>query len=210
MKTSLTMLIICCFALVLSSCSGVSETASTGQRAVVQSVACIAVIPVRTVADDEGKVNAASQTKMLRNGAMQADLILAQELSGNAKVRIVKASDLNALDRDTVSGLASSISAVGDGLQCDTVMVMTMHNYIQRDGGAYAVDAPASTSFDMRLYDAKSKNVIWAADFNETQESLLSNILSFGKAQQRGFKWITVEELLAQGIKERLADCPYL
>ena len=62
----------------------------------------------------------------------------------------------------------------------------------------------------MNLYDTRTKAVIWVADFNETQESLMDNLLSFGKAQSRGFKWITVEELVSQGIRERLADLPYL
>ncbi|BCL61137.1 hypothetical protein DGMP_18300 [Desulfomarina profundi] len=62
----------------------------------------------------------------------------------------------------------------------------------------------------MVLRHVKTGAVLWSADFKETQESLLSNILSFNKAQSRGFKWISVEELLEQGIRERLAQCPYL
>lgn len=209
MKTLFTIVFSCCLASFLASCSGVGGTASTGQSVATEVVSCIAVIPARTVNDEDGKMQAA-QLKVLREGAMQADMILAHELSGNDKVQMVDPSRFNALNRDTVSGLSSAITAVGEGMQCDTVLVTTIHRYKQREGGEYAVDSPASTSFNMRLYDAQSKKVIWAADFNETQESLLSNILSFGKAQQRGFKWITVEELLTQGIKERLAECPYL
>ncbi len=62
----------------------------------------------------------------------------------------------------------------------------------------------------MRLVEVKTKAVLWSADFDETQESLMSNILAFNKAQSRGFKWVSVENLVRQGIKERIADCPYL
>ena len=52
--------------------------------------------------------------------------------------------------------------------------------------------------------------MLWTADFRETQESLLDNILTYNKAQSRGFKWVTVEQLVEQGVKDRLATCPYL
>ncbi len=43
-----------------------------------------------------------------------------------------------------------------------------------------------------------------------TRGNVLSNILTFNKAQSRGFKWITVENLLTHGLHDRLAGCPYL
>jgi len=46
--------------------------------------------------------------------------------------------------------------------------------------------------------------------FKETQQSLMSNLMTFGKAENRGFKWITVEELVRQGIHEKIEECPYL
>ena len=89
-------------------------------------------------------------------------------------------------------------------------MMITVHRYRQRQGGDLAADSPASASFEIRLIDARTKAVLWSADFDETQESLLSNILTFNKAQSRGFKWVTVETLISQGLQERLADCPFL
>ncbi len=72
-----------------------------------------------------------------------------------------------------------------------------------------AADAPASASLKIRIVKADKGTVIWSSEFNETQESLLSNVLSFGKAQSRGFKWVTVEELVEQGVRAQLAKCPY-
>ena len=62
----------------------------------------------------------------------------------------------------------------------------------------------------MELVRVDDGKVIWNGSFDETQESLLSNLLSFGKAQSRGFKWVTVEELVRQGVHERFAECPYM
>lgn len=190
----------------LAACAATPGTPTSGQRQVVEPVSCIAVLPVRMGVDEEGGRKYGDQ-KSLRKGAGYADTVLMQELTGNPKVRIVSSSQLNT---EVMGGLATTIDQVSTSLNCEAVMVTTIWKFRQRQGGSYAVDEPASASFAIRLFNARTKNVIWAADFNETQESLLSNILSFGKARSRGFKWITVEELVAQGIKERLAECPYL
>lgn len=209
MKISLTVLLCCCFLTIVSACSTNQGPTVSDQRALIEPVTCIAVLPVRTVADQDGSGLQATQMKLLRDGASYADTILLQELSGNENVRMVMPADLSNYNQDTISGISGIIDSVSNGMSCDAVLVTTMRKFRQRDGGAYAVDEPASASFDMRIFNAETKAVIWAADFNETQESFLSNIFSFGKAQQRGFKWITVEELVAQGMKERLAACPF-
>jgi len=64
--------------------------------------------------------------------------------------------------------------------------------------------------FSMVLRDTTDGKLLWYADVREKQQSFLENIFSFGKAKKRGFKWISVEQLLEQGIKEKLAECPYL
>jgi hypothetical protein len=132
---------------------------------------------------------------------------LQQELGANPKARIVTASQLG---NEVMGSQAMTIDHASQITGCDAVMMTTVYKFKQRQGTTYAADQPASASFDMRLYNARTSSVIWAADFSETQESLLSNILSFGKAQSSGFKWITVENMVSQGIKERLAACPYL
>jgi hypothetical protein len=147
---------------------------------------------------------------VLRKGARLADSVLVQQLEGNAKVKFVSAADLGELDNGIEGGVAATLDRVSDKMSCEAVLITTIHRFKQRVGGEYGIDEPASAAFEMRLFNTRSKNVIWAADFNETQESLLENIFSFGKAESRGFKWITVEDLATRGIKERLAECPYL
>ena len=62
----------------------------------------------------------------------------------------------------------------------------------------------------MRLVNTRDGGVLWQSMFKETQQSLMSNLMSFDKAESRGFKWITVEELVRQGINEKIEECPYL
>lgn len=198
------MLLICCVVL-LSSCSGPKSTQESA-RQITEAVNCVAVLPTRALSDENG----ITQSVTLRRGAALIDTLMAREIGANTNVRILSPEELDSLYIGEGSGLLAVIRSVSQMTGCDAVMITTVRRFKQREGGEYAADAPASASFDLRIVDAKSKNVLWASDFNETQQSLFSNIFSFGKAQSRGFKWITVEELVSQGVKERLADCPYI
>lgn len=152
--------------------------------------------------EDEDISRVGGRTDNVRRGAEYADTVIRQELAGQPKIQMVSGEGMESLGGIIVEAAANT--------GCEGVMVATVYKFRQRAGSTMAADEPASTSFDIRIYDAVTKNVLWAADFSETQESLFSNIFSFGKAQSRGFQWITVEELMAQGLKERLSQCPYL
>lgn len=205
-KTSFTICICCCLAWVLASCSTTPGTVESGKERVLEPVSCIAVLPAGMGSDEE-IAKTGDFNENVRNGAEFANSVLLQELNGNPKARIVTVSQLGG---EVMGSQVTTIDQASRITGCDAVLMTTVFKFKQRQGTTYAADEPASASFDMRLYSTGSKNVIWAADFSETQESLLSNIFSFGKAQSRGFKWITVEDMVTQGIKERLAGCPYL
>jgi hypothetical protein len=176
---------------------------------IITPVSCIAVLPAIAGADEESSIPK-NEVSVLRKGARLADMVLLKQLEANENVKFVSDSALGELDDAIEGGLGTTIDRVGEEMNCDAVLVTTIRRFKQRVGGEYGVDEPASAAFDMRLFSTRSKNVVWAADFNETQESLLSNIFSFGKAESRGFKWITVEDLVTQAIKERIAECPYM
>lgn len=150
------------------------------------------------------------QANSLGKGAVFATEILARELGTNPKVRVVTANHAAALTPEVSGGIFGMVSAIGKKVGCDGVLVTTVRRFKQREGTEFASDDPASADVHMALIHASSGAVLWAADFRETQESLLDNVLTFDKAQTRGFKWISVEEMLDQGITERLAACPYL
>jgi hypothetical protein len=178
----------------------------SSQPKVVETLSCIAVIPAQ-MGIDEQLARLGGNLQNVRRGAEYADSVLAQELGSNPKVKMVSGTELN---METIGNQDTTINQVSQATGCDGVMVTTVLKFKQREGSTWAVDQPASTAFEMRLYNATTKYVLWSADFAETQESLLSNIFSFDKAQSRGFQWITVEQLFSQGMKERLAECPYL
>ncbi len=143
-------------------------------------------------------------------GAAHATSFMADKLSGNSKVRMINSAQMSHAVNEVSGGFSGTIAALGEKVNCEGVLITTIRRYVQRDGTELAVDTPASADFEMVLRHAPTGAMLWSADFQETQEPLLSNIFSFNKMQKRGFHWVTAEELLEQGLQQRLDECPYL
>jgi hypothetical protein len=199
-----------CAVILLTSCmsqSGIDNSDETPVQ--ILPLSCIAVLPANTSADLDETVSYA-KAQALEQGAAYATDVIDRELRGNPKVRIINSFQVDSLVSDVSGGISGTVAALGQKLQCDGVLLTTVSRYQQREGTEYSVDAPAAVEFSMVLRHSARGNILWSADFREEQESLLSNLFSFSKAQKRGFKWVTAEQLMEQGIKERLGDCPYL
>jgi hypothetical protein len=194
--------------LFLASCS-VNTGDDQQTQAALKPLSCIAVLPAGTAVDKDETVSF-EQARSLENGAVYATGIMARELNGNVKVRIVSINQTAALAPEVSGGVFGMVSAVGKKVGCDGVLVTTVRRFKQREGTEYASDDPASADLNMALIHAANGAVLWTAEIRETQESFLDNILTFDKVQNRGFKWVSVEEMVEQGIIERLASCPYL
>lgn len=172
-------------------------------------LSCIAVLPAGTSVDQNETIDY-QDARSLEKGADFISAIMDRELGGHAKVRLLSASQVASLGPEITGGLSGMVSTIGKKVDCDAVLLTTVRRFKQREGTEYAVDEPASANFQMALMHSRTGAVLWTADFRETQESLLDNILTYNKAQSRGFKWVTVEQLVEQGVKDRLATCPYL
>ena len=195
--------LLCLVAAFLGGCSwgaGVEPLAAG-----LVPVRCIAVLPVVIAPDVQ--VDKREQA-LLAQGAELIDQALAENLAGRQQVRRISAVQLADISAGTnhLAGLRQLATAVG----CDAVLETEIRRYQQRDGGAYSINSPASVAFDLRLIQAATGKAIWFASVDETQDSVLNNLFSWNKAQSRGFKWVTVEELVRQGVRDALVDCPYL
>lgn len=205
-KRYLRLVTCCCLVWGLSSCSPNTAVTDSDKTAALEPISCVAILPARMGAEQAVSGTDEEQEKH-PTGADYADSVLLQELAGNPKAKFVPSTQFQG---ESAGNLTEVIGNASASTGCDAVLTTTVLRFAQRQGTSYAVDAPASAAFEMRIYSVPSGKVLWAGDFSETQQALMSNLFSFGKAKSRGFKWITVEELLAQGIKERVADCPYL
>ncbi len=174
-----------------------------------KKIPCIIVLPVETKVNSERGITY-QDAALLESGAAFMDQVLATVLIGHDHVRMINERQLMTLVPVDVNTRLSLISEIGSRIKCDAVLLTTLTRYRQRVGGSFGADVPAAASFTMKLLRTRDGSVVWSGRFDEEQESLLNNLMSFGKAQRRGFQWITVEELVSQGITEVVETCPYL
>jgi hypothetical protein len=72
----------------------------------------------------------------------------------------------------------------------------------ERRGSAWSVERPAGAGFHAHLF--RSGNMIKVFEFNETQQTLLENVLKLGTFLNRGGRWITASELAREGIDKAI------
>jgi hypothetical protein len=205
--TGILIVALVCSVLV-SACSRKMSDQPEEKTANLQSLTGIVVMPTVIVKEAIGPVR--KDTPTLQHVAGFIDGIIASELGRDDRVRIVTEGQLDALLTNAAGGRLEQMKALGAKLDANAVLDVTVTRFHERDGSDLSVNSPASAAFEMVLTQVDSGMVLWAASFDETQEALSSNLFALGKAKSRGFKWITVEDLVRQGLKERLADCPYL
>jgi hypothetical protein len=109
---------------------------------------------------------------------------------------------------DSKTGSRKSLAqTVAARMDCNGVLVLTLERYSQRVGSNLSVIDPASLAFKFRLYKAPEGKLVCYERFDETQQALSENILDFAQARERGFKWITVEEMAEKAVRDRFDRC---
>lgn len=189
----------------LSGCSDFSSKIKPEEKR-VESIHCIAVTPVIAYVED-GLPE--MQTEKLKQGAVYTTEVIKALIKDNPRIRLIDASDGAAVAQGVSRGRLGVVNEIGERVGCQAVLLTTLQRFEQRKGSDMAVEEPASAAFEMTLHHVPSGNVLWAREFQETQEPFLTNIFS-SKMGRWGFRWVTVEELVRQGVEERLAECPYL
>ncbi|MCI5146868.1 MAG: hypothetical protein D3923_15420, partial [Candidatus Electrothrix sp. AR3] len=100
--------------------------------------------------------------------------------------------------------------AAAERLSCNAVLEISLSRYKERVGGKYTAKEPASVAFNYRLLAMPEGTALCRGSFDQEQQSLLANLLHFKAGAEHGFTWITADQLLSQGVKNRLDECSYL
>ena len=174
----------------------------------IAPLTCVIVLPTKV--PYEHTTTSTKDREELRSGALFLHNTLQQELRNSQVARIIDPAQLHNQAYDISGGTYNVLREIGKQERCEAALLSTLSRFSRRQGGDYAVDEPASAAFELKLIDTQTGRNLWMSSFNETHVSLMSNLLSFNKARSRGFKWITVEELAVQGVREKLRKCPYL
>ncbi|MBM9603384.1 hypothetical protein [Desulfopila inferna] len=202
-------LVVLCISLaavvLLSSCG--ARKSDNSLKADVAPLRCVVLLPTAVHYEEENKIN--EEYQEMQDGALFLDKVIRDELEQSNVPRIVETAQLRLQIDDIAGSPNGTIEDIGREAQCGNILMTSLIRFEQRQGGEYAVDSPASAAFEMKLINAGSGRSMWATTFSETQSSLMSNLFTFDKAKSRGFRWITVEELTAQGVHEKLRNCPY-
>lgn len=166
------------------------------------ALSCIAVMPVQTVVDADNPMSLADE-KSLKDGSQIMNGLLKQQLAENVKARFIPEGQAQGKGQANVQQIAGST-------KCNAVLETTLSRYKERVGSQYGVQDSAAVTFAYKLYEVSSGRVLCHGRFDEKQQPLMDNLLTLPKTKSRGLGWLSAEELLRDGMQERLGQCLYL
>ncbi len=100
------------------------------------------------------------------------------------------------------------MKAIGIQMKADYVLWGTVFHYQERKGTAYGVQQPASIAMDLHLLKVQDGNLVWKAQWAQTQKSLSENLFEMKSFIKSKMRWVTVKELSRQGLMDMLKDFP--
>ena len=199
--------ILCCISFMLSACSSFYEDEAR-ELGPLPEISCVAVLPTAVPITYNDTLTAEGK-KNISEGAAFLDTVLNDELGNRAEFQVLTQNQLDAIIGDLWSGRIQQINDVGRATKCGAVLEVSLNKYRERVGTAMSVENPAAASFSLELIEVEKGVVLWVSSFDETQKALFKDIFSFSKAQKRGFKWLSVEELSRDGMRGCLTGFPY-
>lgn len=194
-------------ALFLVSCSAKKQPPAEEVKAPA-SIDSLVVLPAEI--DRSGKDYDHATIRQLETGVATINTILQEMLADKKGIMLLTENQKESFLTDYHGNPQATARYIGQQLGVDAVMLTVVNRYSERDGGDYSVNHPASVSFKYQLIHVPTGTTLCLGVFEETQQTLLSNLFSFSKASNRGFKWIKAEQLAREGLHEKLNDCQYL
>jgi len=194
---------------ILTFLSGCARTTTLVPAEDLLPIKTIIVLPVEIDPDGQGK-QTPKEILLLEKGQKIVDTMLAEYFTGREDVTLITPGQRNSLDKDMIRNRTTAAIAIGRAKKADAVLLSTLHRFTEREGSEYSIISPASVAFDYKLILSETGQTLCSGAFNETQQPLLADIFQFFKKAQRGFKWLSVEELAHDGITQKISNCPYL
>lgn len=194
------------FLFVISSgCTNIPQEEAAKELVPIKSIGVLPAQPARiTILPSDTKTRQQREA-----GSTIINSLLSDYFRDYRDVRFISQTELEGL-QSTQPGQALYLAReAGQQLHYDAVLVTEVERYQTRIGSAYAVDTPASVTFSLKLLAIASGQVIWSADFDQTQQPLFENILG-SRSTGSGFRWLTAAELAKAGLTKKLNSCPYL
>lgn len=120
--------------------------------------------------------------------------------------QIVSENEVREVGQSLPAGEANRLKRIGEMVYADAVLTGRVQRYRERVGDEWGAKSPASVAFVLDLVDVRRGDVIWSAQFNETQKSLSENIFAFGDISQRGVRWLSADQLAQEGVRKAIGQ----
>jgi hypothetical protein len=193
--------------LVLASCAPPAAAPDSERGAApVMTVNSLVILPAVIPGDRLNQSDSAAADR-LETGRQTLDSLLAEYADGLNNVTMISEGELEGRLGDFSGGLQSQARKVAAQVGGDAVLISAINRFAVRDASE---SSPASVSFEYQLIAVGSGQILCSGVFDETQQPLLENIFSLRRAISRKFKWISAEELLREGVADRLDNCSSL
>lgn len=171
-----------------------------------EPIKLIAVMPIER---EEPSSTSADGSKRLKAGAEH--VVTAEVysvLASSSKWRFVPDLTVTqALTKvDPKGSLMSRARDLGKAVSADGVLFGTVSRYKERIGGEYGAREPATVRFTLSLLSVSTGKVLWTRTFDETQQSLSSNLFNWWQFWRGGPRWFTAEEFTRLGVERQLDD----
>ncbi|MGW8288296.1 MAG: hypothetical protein ACWGOD_08640 [Desulfobulbales bacterium] len=187
-----------------SSCAKFSKE-KQGQDIVIQSIGVLPAQPASL-----GVNPSDTKTKeQLEEGSQIIDTLLMDYFRDHKNVHFISQTELESLQAVQTGNSLYVAREAGRQLGYDAILLTEVSRYQARTGTTYAVETPASVAFSFKLLAVVNSQVIWSADFDQTQQPLFENILQ-SRTTGSGFRWLTAAELTKAGLTKKLDSCSYL
>jgi len=89
--------------------------------------------------------------------------------------------------------------------QADAVLSGAVRRFVERDGTSTGVRHPASVWIVLELHDRAGQK-LWTGTYEETQPALSEDVGSLPRAWERGFRWVTADDLATYGARELVRE----
>ncbi|MCD6293800.1 MAG: hypothetical protein J7M20_02510 [Deltaproteobacteria bacterium] len=100
------------------------------------------------------------------------------------------------------------LQSVGKTFEADAVLTGRIYRWRKRVGSDFAVDRPASVSFDLVLVRPSNGAILWRSHFDKTQQSLFADLFDFDTYVKSAGRWLTAEKLADIGLKKLIRKMP--
>ncbi|VVS94378.1 hypothetical protein [Desulfoluna spongiiphila] len=122
---------------------------------------------------------------------------LARRMAVSLKEKGVDATAVSVNDTDSLQDQVYALAEQGYGC----VILGRVERYEERIGSDWSVNRPASVAFKMILMDTATGRVLWKGSFDESQQPLSENLLTFKRFVSRKARWVTAADLSETGFK---------